>query len=113
MSEKRQYERQLLLSYFDTFDTGNESTLGYLANISNGGLMLISKTPIQTDVSIPIRIQVPEDIDKTKELTLVAKSVRCIKDSEYDYFNIGFQVESLSDTDQAKFEKLMSVYSLM
>ena len=75
--------------------------------------MLISKTPIQTDESIPIRIKIPEDIDKTKELSLIAKSVRCIKDTEFDYFNIGFQVESLSDSDLIKFEKLMSAYSLL
>jgi len=112
MSEKRKHERQLLLSYFDTFESEKESTLGYLANISQGGLMLISKTPIETDISVPIRINIPEDIDKTKELKLIAKSVRCIKDTDFDYFNIGFQVESLSENEGNKFEKLIAIYSL-
>lgn len=113
MSEKRKHDRLLLLSYFNTYSAENDSTLGYLADISQGGLLLISKTPIKTDVSIPIKIDIPEDVDETQELKLVAKSVRCIRDSEFDYFNIGFQVESVSEQDLEKYEKLISIYSLL
>ncbi len=103
----------MLSSYFDTYEISKDSTLGYLADISYGGMMLISKHPVQTNIVLPLRIDVGEQVDKKEgQMRVVTRSVRCEKDMELNYFNVGLKLIDVSSDNLSMIKKLIDKYSI-
>lgn len=62
MEERRGIKRRTLALYLQVFDVDNDERIGYLANISPNGIMLLSEKPIQTkkEFLLEIRLSVME-----------------------------------------------------
>ncbi|MBU2646546.1 PilZ domain-containing protein [bacterium] len=112
MSEQRKYKRALLISYLNTYDYTSNSETGFLADISHGGMLLISKNPIPVDVSLSLAIEVPEEVDETETFVVTAKSIRCIKDKDLNYFNTGFIFEEMTSNDIQIVNNIMAAFEL-
>ncbi|MCH8198761.1 MAG: hypothetical protein IIA54_01670, partial [Chloroflexi bacterium] len=57
MRDRRNLERQDLVYYLRAFDRSNEQLLGYVANISTGGVMLIGEKPIEPGTTYYYRVR--------------------------------------------------------
>lgn len=88
------------------------SSLGYLADISYGGLMLISKYPIQTNIVLPLRVELNSQVDRSGQMKVVTRSVRCEEDKDYSYFNIGLKLVDLSSSNLAIIQRLIDEYAI-
>lgn len=110
--ERRKYKRWLLSSYFDAYEMKMNSTLGYLADISYGGMMLISKYPVETNIVLPLRIDLDAEVDKSGQMQVVTQSVRCDEDKDYNYFNIGLKLIDLSSANLAIIKRLIEKYAI-
>ncbi|MCP4753697.1 MAG: PilZ domain-containing protein [Proteobacteria bacterium] len=110
--EKRKHKRTLLASYLDTYEMDSHNVIGYLADISHGGMMLISKNPIQVNKAMSLHVNLPDESNNNKELKLVARSIRCIKDSDFNYFNTGFEIKDLSSRDIETIDHLVARHEL-
>jgi hypothetical protein len=111
-TEKRKHKRWMLSSYFDTYETKMNSSLGYLADISFGGMMLISKYPVQTNIVLPLRIELNNEMDKTGSMQVITRTVRCDEDKDYKYFNIGLKLIDLSSANLAIIKRLIEKYAI-
>ncbi len=112
MSERRKYKRWLLSSYFDTYEMNMNSSLGYLADISYGGMMLISKYPVQTNIVLPLRIELSQELETKGQMKVVTRSVRCNEDQDFNYFNIGLKLVDLSSSNLAIIKRLIEQYAI-
>jgi len=112
MSEKRKHKRSVLVSYFDAIDDENKSVVGYLVDISPGGLMLISKKPLETGRAMTLTIDIPAEIDESRQLCVKATGIRSLKDVDFDYFNTGFIMESTTPENQKIIDNLIAAFEL-
>lgn len=112
MSEKRKHKRAILMSYLDIYDTGSEEEVGYVVDISQGGMLLISKDEIQTDQAFTYTIEIPSEIREEGAFTVTAMSIRCTKDDFLDYYNTGFCFQDLSDDDVKIINDIVAVLEL-
>lgn len=112
MSEKREHKRALLVSYLDIQDAAINKEIGYLVDISHGGMMLISKNPIPVDSDMSLIIRIPEEIDETKALNVTAKSLRSIKETDLDYFSTGFRFNELTSDDLSIVDNIVAAFEL-
>ena len=110
--ERRQHKRWILSSYFDTYETKMNSSLGYLADISFGGMMLISKYPVQTNIVLRLRIELNKEVDKTGKMQVITRTVRCDEDKDYKFFRIGLKLVDLSSTNLAVIKRLIEKYAI-
>jgi hypothetical protein len=88
------------------------SSIGHLADISYGGMMLISKQPVETNIVFPIKIDLDKEVSKTSELKVMSRSVRCRKDTDFDYFDIGLKLLDLSSGNLKIIKQLIESYSI-
>lgn len=110
--ERRKYKRWLLSSYFDTFEMNMNSSLGYLADISYGGMMLISKYPVQINIVLPVRVDLNKEVDRSGAMQVVTRTVRCDEDRDFNYFNIGLKLVDLSSANLAIIKRLIEKYAI-
>ncbi len=90
MLEKRKIKRKHLIYYLRVFDANTDQVIGHLVDITTGGFMLMSEKPIEKDTVYKLKIDLPEEIFGNKQITFEAKSARCEKDINPDFYNIGF-----------------------
>ncbi len=112
MSEKRVHKRALLVSYLDAQNTETNEDIGYVVDISKGGMMIISKKPIAVDMSMSLAINVPEEITETKVFNVTAKSIRSIKEVDLDYYNTGFIFNELRSADLRVLDNIVAAFEL-
>lgn len=102
MKERRKQERKNLVAYTQVFDLYGGNLLGYLGDLTTSGAMIISETPMKTDVEITLAIELPELPDiKASRMSLAARVAWCQQDLSPQYFNIGFEFKAVS-ADQTK-----------
>ena len=110
MSEKRKYKRASLVSYLDVHDTMTNKDIGYVVDISQSGMLLISKNSIPVDISMILDIKVPEEITETKAFNVTVKSIRSIKDGDLDYFNTAFVFNELKSDDLLVLDNIIAAF---
>jgi c-di-GMP-binding flagellar brake protein YcgR len=112
MSEKRVHQRSFLVSYLNASDTETNKDIGYVVDISKGGMMVISKKPITMDMNMSLAINVPEEITETKTFNVTAKSIRSIKDGDMDYYSTGFIFDELRSDDLQVLDNIIAAFEL-
>ena len=112
MLERRSSERRDLIYYLRVLDRNNSQLIGYAANISTEGVMLIGKRPIRTAATLPLRIFLPGKIDGKKHLDFEAVSKWCRRNGNSDYFDCGLKLDGIAQDDLAIIERLCSTRKL-
>ncbi len=112
MEERRKNKRWILNSYFDASGEDNDNSLSYLADISTSGMMLISKHPIQTNIVMPLKIKVNDEISSNGELKVITQIVRCEKDRDFEYYNTGCKLVDLSSSNLEIIEQMIALYAI-
>jgi c-di-GMP-binding flagellar brake protein YcgR len=74
MKEKRQHKRVNLIYYLEILDEKTDKLLGYLVDISNGGLMMISEEQMQAGMELQLKMCLPEVEYGNKAITFKANS---------------------------------------
>ncbi len=112
MTERRQHKRWLLSSYFDAYEMKMNSCVGYLAEVSYGGMMLISKFPVQTNIVMPLRIELNASVKEANQMKVVTKPVRCMKDRDFSYYSVGLKLVDLSSSNLTIIQHLIDKYAI-
>lgn len=99
--EKRQFDREQLYYYLKVYQ--GQKLAGYLGDISNQGLMLFTTRVIKKDVAFELRIELDKDFGLGDNLVFNVKSLWSKKDSNPDYYVVGFKYV---DIDQDRIDKI-------
>ena len=110
MDERRRLSRRHILFYSRVFDRKTGIFLGYLGNMNEGGLMIISEIPIEVGLVHLLRIDLPEDIYSKSVLNFEAKSVWCRLDIDPNFYNTGFQFNKITEDSKDIIAQIIDDY---
>ncbi len=106
MSDKRREERNQLASYLNVFDRNTDLLLGYMADFSSEGIMLVSKMPIQIGLIYPCRAILTKMVAGQGQVIFDAESRWCTHDSNlYALYNVGFRFKQITPEDLSILEE--------
>ena len=98
MQERRKQPRKDLMSYSQVFDVNGGALLGYLADITLLGAMIISDHEMKEDRRMILQIELPElENFSDISMSIPARVAWCHQDLSPDYFNVGIEFEQLTD----------------
>ena len=107
MDERRKMPRKYLIIYSRVFNRGTGQLLGYLADMSLLGVMVISDSALPLDTIIPLRIDLPPNRQFTVDhIDLTGRVAWCQPDLDPAFYNIGMEFIDPTD-DQKKIIQVM------
>ena len=90
MTNKRQFERRHLVYYLKVSDADTKNVLGYLVDITVGGMRLLSEEAIPLDRAYSIVLEVPCPDGTSRPIELKAQSLWSRPDVNPDFLDTGF-----------------------
>ena len=112
MNNQRKFNRYNLFYDLEALDDKTSQTIGHLTDISIGGAMLISESPISVGTRLKLNIVLPAGFGDQTHLSIDAECVRSNLDVNPDYFNIGLHFLGINQQHQEIIESLIENYQL-
>ena len=109
---RRKHERVNLIYYLAVFDRNTDELIGYLADISVEGAMLLCEKPLEIDNVYQFKIEIFSSSSTNKQIEFDAK---CLwkKTNEYiDFYNFGFKFEKIDSKNIDEIQSLIDTYRL-
>lgn len=94
MVDRRTEMRRKLAAFTTVRDKRQGTLLGYLGNLTFGGLLVIGEKPLPMGGSITLEMEFPDELPDalTRRMVIDARIARCVPDPENQReFNIGFE----------------------
>lgn len=111
MFKDRRIERHQLPCFLRVFNRVTDKPLGYLGNVSGGGLMLISQLPLMVDVDFELRLKVPGPDGDIHDIDLTATCLWSHEDINPQQYDSGFRVLKASDEYAQLITALLQYFS--
>jgi c-di-GMP-binding flagellar brake protein YcgR len=89
--DRRKYTRRHLIFYLRIFDE-NDILLGYLLDISEGGILMMSETDIPEGKELKLKLKLPKEINEGDTLHFTGIVKRISKDINESFYDIGIQI---------------------
>ena len=106
MAEQRKHDRKYMINYLRVIDRNTEELVGNLVDTTEG-CMLISDDLIETDVDFELKLDLPEKIRGSRQITFDAHSRWCKSDVNPEFYDTGFRLSNISTNDIAIIESLI------
>jgi len=98
VTERRNHSRSRSIFDLKVMDRDTLVVIGYLLDLSSGGLGVISDDPIGTHQVFRLKLLVPLEDNLQETIIFDAESVWCQKAPEAELYHTGFQFMELSRT---------------
>jgi len=92
MFTDRRIERHQLSGFLKVFNRLTDKPIGYLGNVSEDGLMLISQLPMMVDVAFELRLKIPMADGEFQAIDLTAMCLWSHEDVTPQHYDSGFRV---------------------
>lgn len=92
MFTERRIERHLLPYFLKVFNRFTGQPLGYLGNVSEDGLMLISDLPLLVGPDFELQLKVPGHAGALHLINLTASCLWCHEDQNPGHYDSGFML---------------------
>ena len=90
MFTDRRIERHQLPYFLKVFNRFTDLPIGYLGNVSEDGLMLISQLPLLVDANFELRFKLPTIDGNVQVIDLTARCQWSHEDVTPNYYDSGF-----------------------
>jgi hypothetical protein len=111
MQERRKQARKYLMVYSRVFHRENGRILGYLADLSPTGAMIISDDAMPANATLPLSFDLPDPASfPISRLNLEARVAWCNPDIDPSFYNLGLEFSPLGDGEQAIVQGLIDAY---
>lgn len=113
MDERRKLPRKYLMAYSSVYEASTGKLLGYLSDLTLGGLMLISKEQLHLEQEMMLHLDLPDmpSFGDT-HLRVKARVARCQPDLDPRLYNIGFAFIDLPKDKIPLIEEMINSYEL-
>ncbi len=92
MFTDRRIQRHQLSGFLKVFNRLTDKPIGYLGNVSEDGLMLISQLPMMVDVAFELRLKIPMADGEFQAIDLTAMCLWSHEDVNPQHYDSGFRV---------------------
>ncbi|MBC3301690.1 PilZ domain-containing protein [Pseudomonas sp. SWRI18] len=92
MFTDRRIERHQLPCFLQVFNRLTDKPIGFLGNVSEDGLMLISQLPMMVDVDFELRVKIPAADGTWNPIDLTATCLWSHEDINPQHYDSGFRV---------------------
>lgn len=92
MFTDRRIERHHLSCFLQVFNRLTDKPIGFLGNVSEDGLMLISHLPMMVDVDFELRLKIPTVQGDFQAIDLTATCLWSHEDINPQHYDSGFSV---------------------
>lgn len=111
MEDRRKLERKYLLMYSRVYDVKSGKLLGYLADLSPGGAMIIGDDALAENAVFELQLDLPEYPSfPLKVLKLNARVAHCEPDLDPRFHDIGFEFLGVRAEQAEVIEQMMEAY---
>lgn len=107
-NERRKQPRKKLDPLLEVFDINEESQLGRAVDISQGGIMVLSETPIPVNKVWQLSLDLPSRTDQHNTVFFGAESLWCQVSEKSNQYWAGFQVIDISQEDNETINEFVS-----
>lgn len=92
MFTDRRIERHQLPYFLRVFNSVTDKPIGFLGNVSEDGLMLISQLPMMIGVDFTLRLKIPMGDGCQQVIDLSACCLWCHEDATPQHYDAGFSL---------------------
>jgi len=110
MPERRTPKRRHLFSYLQVCTGPDNRLVGHVVDITPEGVLLMTGSEIAPGRTLERRMLMPGDPGDARELLFNATSLRCRRDVNPDFWDVGCRTEGLSRNHAAAIEMLIDDY---
>jgi Tfp pilus assembly protein PilZ len=111
MKERRKLTRRNLMSYSQVFDIYGGLLLGFLADLTESGAMVIGEKAVEPGREMTLSIELPELRDiQAHKLLIDARVVWCLPDISPEFQNIGLEFKKLNGEQTRIIQAIMANY---
>ncbi len=111
MEERRKLPRKYLIIYSRVFERHMGKLLGYLADLSQDGAMIITEEAMPEKTVLDLRFDLPDPkIFDANTLNVTARVARCNTDISPAFFNVGLEFQGVTEKEKQILEKMMELY---
>lgn len=110
MLDRRKLKRKYLAFYTRVFEAGTRRLVGHLVDITPGGCMLISETPVRTGQVFQLKLELTADIAEASYLEFTAHSLWCREDVNPRFYNTGFDFVSITPEGVEVIQRIVDAY---
>lgn len=105
MKKERNEKRYLTTGYvgdmvegeiksFEVFDVSTNQLVGYLLNLSSGGMMIQTRRAIKESSTFVWKVYLPKEVNDSDQMVVTIKSIWSKKHGSPDFYNNGFEILS-------------------
>ncbi len=110
MNEKRKSERRKLIAFTPVYDS-RQNILGYLGDLTMEGARLIGEKHMEMNTRITLVIDFPATAElSARRVTIPARVIWCNEEENRQYFNTGFEFQSISQQNKEFISAILERY---
>lgn len=110
MRDRRRLDRKYLTYFSRVVDRKNGRLVGYMADLTTGGALLIADRTIPVGTLLHLRMDLPNGFANKESLEFNAKVMWVRPDDDPDFFKTGLKLLEIEWEDLAIIEKVLSEY---
>ena len=112
MDEKRQLERIPLIYYLGVFDRNTDDLIGYLADITSEGALIMCEKPIKTGSSHELKIESYSLTQASKDIEFDARCMWTAECTTLNFYNCGVQFQRIEQEILEEIKVLVDKFGL-
>ncbi|MBK5415977.1 PilZ domain-containing protein [Pseudomonas sp. TH31] len=93
MFTERRIERHQLPYFLKVFNSVTDKPIGFLGNVSEDGLMLISQLPMMVGADFDLRLKIPGSDGCQQVIDVRAYCLWCHEDATPHHYDTGFRLQ--------------------
>jgi len=110
MKNIRSIKRRHLFFYLQITEAKQNKLLGYVVDITSKGLKIVSEDALVVGSVLDLKMNLPNDIGRKKELLFSAKVIWCGADVNSDFFAVGLEMVDIDKDHIAIIEEMVNEY---
>ena len=108
--DRRKQDRKLLTFFSRVVDRKTGRLVGYLADLTTGGALLIGEKPVSANSQLHLRMDLPEDFEAGDHLEFNALTMWCSPDDDPEFYKIGLRLADIPWDDLAIIQRVLNKY---
>jgi hypothetical protein len=111
MSEQRKNERKKLVAFTPVYDFHQDVLLGYLADLTLQGAMIVGEKPLEIDKKITLAIEFPETSElPARRVVILVRVAWCKQEENLHSFKTGVEFQEINPQARKIIEATLERY---